>query len=505
MRSPGDSIPFALSEVNQLLYEPRDVPLGKNCGCICPGCRQPVYAKHCMSGKRAPHFAHAPGSDCANGFETALHLAAKQLIEARGVLAFPGLVASIKVVDDTGHVHKPEKQLVAGGRLALSNVVLEQSLGLIRPDLRVDAAGLGTVLVEVAVTHFVDEHKLGQIRLAGMPAIEIDLSMLRDATFAALEEALFDDPGHTRWLYHPDLATTHLALRESIQGLLEDATKAAAASARVRAQLDKEYRAERNAQLAEQAARRKIEEERAAERARLAEEAQRRERNEALKKAAAFKARPEEHKRQILLRRLGLDQLPAILAADVRGAMAFGVEDPLLWQATLFGGLIHKQPDQGQGWVARNYVRAWMRHRFAIPAWLDRTANDAIDDYLMKLAAGGALIPGRGASYAIWVADLKCFENLLALKADRDLAKLQWVPENEFPGPVAIRVLTKTMIPRPSDASRWISLADGMRKNIWFPPIQICKWASQLGGTAETVALYLIRLGFLRMAPQAAT
>jgi hypothetical protein len=157
MHMLGESIPFALSMDDQRLYESRDVPLGKNCGCVCPGCKKPVYAKHCMSGKRAPHFAHAPGFDCATGFETALHLAAKQLIEARGMLAFPELVASIKVIDDMGHVHKPQRQLVAAGLRSLSSVVLEQSLGAIRPDVRVDAKGLGPVLVEVAVTHFVDE------------------------------------------------------------------------------------------------------------------------------------------------------------------------------------------------------------------------------------------------------------------------------------------------------------------------------------------------------------
>jgi len=146
MHAPGDSIPFALSEADQLLYEPRAVPLGKNCGCVCPGCRQTVYAKHCMSGKRAPHFHHAPGSNCATGYETALHLAAKQLIEARAVLAFPELVASLKIVDDTGHFHKPERQLVAAGSRRLKSVVLEERLAQIRPDIRVDAEGLATVL-----------------------------------------------------------------------------------------------------------------------------------------------------------------------------------------------------------------------------------------------------------------------------------------------------------------------------------------------------------------------
>jgi hypothetical protein len=72
----------------------------------------------------------------------------------------------------------------------------------------------------VAVTHFVDDYKLGQIKAAGVPAIEIDLSTLRDSTFVALEAALFDNPANTRWLYHPDEARTRRALRESIQWLL---------------------------------------------------------------------------------------------------------------------------------------------------------------------------------------------------------------------------------------------------------------------------------------------
>ena len=217
MHKLGESIPFALSESDQRVYEPRAVPLGKLCGCVCPGCRQPVYAKHCRSGKRAPHFAHAPGSDCASGFETALHLAAKQLIEARGVLVFPSLVVAINVIDAGGRAHVPSSELVAAGRRALSNVLLEQALGEIRPDVRVDAEGIVAVLIEVAVTHFVDEHKLARIEHRGVAALEIDLSMLRDATFAALETALFDDPSHTTWLYHPRIAETEIALRASIQ------------------------------------------------------------------------------------------------------------------------------------------------------------------------------------------------------------------------------------------------------------------------------------------------
>jgi hypothetical protein len=501
MHAPGDSIPFALSKTDQRLYEPRAVPLGKNCGCICPGCRQPVYAKHCMSEKVTPHFAHAPGSDCATGFETALHLAAKQLIESRGILAFPELVVSIKMVDELGRLHNPTKQLAPAGRRTLSNVVLEQNVGQIRPDVRVDADGLGTVLVEVAVTHFVDDYKLGQIKQAGMAAIEIDLSMLRDATFEALEAALFDNPSSTRWLHHPDEARTRRALRESIQWRLDEATKASAASAREWAKLEKEKQAEEKTRLAEHAARQKLEAERKAEHARVVEETQRQQRNEALRKASAFKARPEDQKRQIVLRRLGLERLPTVVGADVPGAMSFGVEDPLLWQATFFGGLIHKQPAQGNPSLSRNYARAWMRHRFAIPRALERHADTAIDAYLMKLSAAGALIPGKSTSYAIWVADLTCFENVITLRNEQNFDRLQWAPESDFPGHAEIRVLIKTMVASQSAASQWISLADRMRENIWYPPMKICQWASQIGGNKETVALFFTRLGFLRIPP----
>ena len=80
------SIPFGRSMTNGRMFEPREVPLGNGCGCVCPACGEAIISKHCMAGKIAPHFAHAPGADCALGYETALHLAAKQLIADRGTL-----------------------------------------------------------------------------------------------------------------------------------------------------------------------------------------------------------------------------------------------------------------------------------------------------------------------------------------------------------------------------------------------------------------------------------
>jgi competence CoiA-like predicted nuclease len=80
-------VPFGLRD--GLLYEPRQVSNGKACGCICPGCQHPLVAKQ---NAQTPHFAHAPGEDCNNGTETAIHLAAKQLIAERMEVSIPAVV-----------------------------------------------------------------------------------------------------------------------------------------------------------------------------------------------------------------------------------------------------------------------------------------------------------------------------------------------------------------------------------------------------------------------------
>lgn len=488
-----ESIPFALSESDQRVYEPRAVPLGKLCGCICPGCRQPVIAKHCTGGKRAPHFAHMAGSDCSSGYETAVHLAAKQLIESHRILMFPTLATSIAVTDATGHIHRPAKQLAAAGRRALTEVVVEETLGQIRPDVRVETE-LGTVLVEVAVTHFVDQTKLARIAALGYGAIEIDLSKVRDATFAALETALFDDPGRTKWLYHPAIPAAHEELLQSIQGDLRVAEELAArGAARQAADEEAERQKQAELQLAEEQ-RRKEE----IERKRAAEQALRQRRHEELKKAAAFKARPEEQKRQILQRRLGVADLPTVLSAKVRGEMAFGVLDPLVWQTTLFGGLIHERAGQGQGWLKLDLALKWMRYRFEIAPRIARSADEAIGEYLLVLTAAGAMVECNNDFYALAVADLSCFETLCAIRDEPavHVPRLQWAAPERWPSQIAVTTLTKAMVRNGAKAREWIQMAETLPQLTARPPLAICDWASSIGGGQNAAMEFLVRTGF---------
>jgi phage portal protein BeeE len=66
-------------------------------------------------------------------------------------------------------------------------------------------------------------------------------------------------------------------------------------------------------------------------------------------------------------------------------------------------------------------------------------------------------------------------------------------------------VVAEAMTPNVHAAGRWFKLANEMHRNIGFSPIEICQWASQTGGAKEAVANYLVRAGYLRLAPRTTT
>lgn len=75
-------------------------------------------------------------------------------------------------------------------------------MGSIRPDIWV-RTGDERYLVEIAVTHFVDEKKSAKIKEFKIPAFEVDLKSLKDNfTFAVLEKVLFNEPYPAKWIFN---------------------------------------------------------------------------------------------------------------------------------------------------------------------------------------------------------------------------------------------------------------------------------------------------------------
>ena len=174
-------VPFGLSTADGRLYAPLDVPLGKDCGCVCPACGSTLFAKHALNGGTVPHFAHASGAACAGGYESALHLAAKQLILEERCLFFPAVTAEVRELDVRGNVHVRSQVLATAGPRELHAIQLEVWQPGFRPDLVVGTADhADRIFVEIAVTHFVDEAKMARVTAANTPLVEFDLSSIAD-------------------------------------------------------------------------------------------------------------------------------------------------------------------------------------------------------------------------------------------------------------------------------------------------------------------------------------
>lgn len=210
-------LPFALGPDGRPVSV-AEVPRGLSCGCRCPSCGERLVAR--KGSQRDHHFAHEGGSDCATGYETAVHLAVKSLLEKTKRLLLPPCYAwhirlneNVQVTYETEDVRKQYPSSIhfdyhygTTGVGALpkrlvefDNVVLEASQGNIRPDLICYRKGV-PLYVEVAVAHFVAEEKLRRIRARGISTLELDFSDARDWDWAALEQRLTESVERKRWL-----------------------------------------------------------------------------------------------------------------------------------------------------------------------------------------------------------------------------------------------------------------------------------------------------------------
>ena len=94
------------------------------------------------------------------------------------------------------------KTIAPQRRYPIESVVVERKTGSIIPDVIVESSGR-TLLVEVTVTHGVDDDKLRRIRELGLSCLEIDLSAApRDLGPEELEKIVVDGTAHKRWLHN---------------------------------------------------------------------------------------------------------------------------------------------------------------------------------------------------------------------------------------------------------------------------------------------------------------
>jgi hypothetical protein len=446
-----------------------------------------------MNGGMIAHFAHQPGSDCPHGLESAIHLAAKQLIEERRKLFIPELTVELLVVDAMGNLHKPSAQLRKAGVSAFDAVRLEAWVSDFRPDLIVTEAGGRELLVEIAVTHFVDELKLVKIERQGVPAIELNVSDIQVENFDHLEKLLFEQSTHTRWLFHPDIITTQEFLHAELAPRLK--------SAEVEASLQVLEEQEQASELQERinhAKLRKVE---------LAKSKRH--------KAEKFKAMPTKEKLAFTLSYLEIDerQLPDFLDIDVRGGKSFGVPRRV-WQTSVFGAFVEKSLET-RGAFKLEAVLEWLIQRYDVTPVFPNSEKVALWDFLSNLSQLGILRSTREQWFEVRQDNLKSIikntrkvaQNVLpATLATRkaeprlwtSLSELEWT--DNWPSPKRTSSIAKRYAPRHTSQASWKHLEVLLPIAKEKSPDEIASYYSSGNPSAAAIVLdFLVEAGFLNI------
>lgn len=189
--------PFGLKDGK--LVDVLSVPNGKKCNCVCPKCGENLIA---VQKRTTPYFRHESTKVCAGSLETSLHLAAKEIFIRHKKIKLPALKHNF---DDFGN-----QTIFKEFLLEADEVYTENKLGNIVPDI-ILVKNNTKLLVEIAVTHFIDEEKKKKIEKIGISTIEIDLSELLKTKLdlKKLESVLIKETKLKSWVYNTKLKDLH--------------------------------------------------------------------------------------------------------------------------------------------------------------------------------------------------------------------------------------------------------------------------------------------------------
>lgn len=192
---------IALDE-NKKLVDIIDAQRGLACQCTCFECGETVIAR--KGEIKEHHFAHASNKEsCTINPESVLHKYAKEVIIESMGLMLPAL---------------PNSDNEAAW-WTFDKVLPEFSLGLIRPDL-VGYFDGEPILIEIAVTHFIDAEKLKRIEVFKSKCIEIDLSSLIKSNISIpsceAKKEILENLDNKKWIYPTPRETERVELKKII-------------------------------------------------------------------------------------------------------------------------------------------------------------------------------------------------------------------------------------------------------------------------------------------------
>lgn len=375
-------LPFGLKDGK--LIHISNVPSGLACECVCASCHIPLVAK--KGPKYAHCFAHYKADECDHAVETALHFAAKQVLEESAQITLPELLIHEQVTGETcgQSMSKSGSAIVCNEHtVIIEDIKLEQSLGCIIPDVMAFING-AWFLIEVAVTHFVDETKEQKLQDLKMPCIEIDLSTVdRDADLDDIRKEVVDSVSNKVWLFHPDTEGVRVNLKSDLELELQEELNQIFEQEQERKRIENELRQQKIAR--EKAILEKIRPSiDLLESYVRAKESHLTEYKHQLHKQAIWR-------RAVSIMGVSIESLPDFLNQPIKGGSIFAC-DRRAWQAILFAVFIYnKSQKYDEPYPISVYkMTEWCKkyaplNQFALNIWLHKKL---IDPSIMTVLEG---------------------------------------------------------------------------------------------------------------------
>ena len=192
MAIKGKNLIYALHDGN--IVSINDVESGMKCGCVCPACGSPLIAK--KGSKVMHHFSHHSQINCEYGYESSLHLAAKDILSQAKRIILPAVRLQFP---GSG---KEDILIREAQEIEIERVDLERRNDNVVPDVVIHAGGK-RLFVEIFVTHRIDVAKLVKLRKANASTIEIDLSKMdKDISAEELSTILLSNSPEKKWAYN---------------------------------------------------------------------------------------------------------------------------------------------------------------------------------------------------------------------------------------------------------------------------------------------------------------
>lgn len=216
MKQKTIQLPCAIKEDDSIVPIEKAKPGEK--GYLCPGCRSAVIVR--KGEKRRAHFAHKSVTDCQIGYQTALHLLAKEILLREKSFRLPNLSDKYFKVNCFSTFVNDGRKVFLSYPLAIqldlseAKVTAEVRLQNRIPDILIECKGC-IYAVEIYVTHKVSDDKIADLRKAGISIIEIDLSEKKEiVSESELTTLLCNETDNKKWLYHPRIKSVPYNIKE---------------------------------------------------------------------------------------------------------------------------------------------------------------------------------------------------------------------------------------------------------------------------------------------------